>query len=45
MRFKVILRVSNFIHVKEVKTSLQVKDGHFSAQGIFIMIYGRYNKD
>jgi hypothetical protein len=34
----VILRVSNFIQVKEVKMSLKVKDGHFLAHGIFIMI-------
>jgi hypothetical protein len=38
MRFKDMLRVSNFIQVKEVKLNLQAKDGHFSAQGIFIMI-------
>jgi hypothetical protein len=31
MRYKVIMRVSYFIEVKEVNMSLQAKDGHFSA--------------
>jgi hypothetical protein len=38
MRSKVILRVCYFLQVKVVKMSLQAKDGHFSAQGILIMI-------
>jgi galactokinase/mevalonate kinase-like predicted kinase len=33
MRFKEILRVSNFIHVNEVKMTLQDKDEHFSSTG------------
>jgi hypothetical protein len=38
MRFTVILRVFNFIQVKEVKMSLQAKDEQFSALELLIMI-------
>jgi hypothetical protein len=38
MSVKVNMTVSYFIQVKVVIMSLQDKDGHFSAQGIFIMI-------
>jgi hypothetical protein len=38
MSIIVILMISYFIQVKVVKMSLQDKDGHFSAHGIFIMI-------
>jgi hypothetical protein len=38
MRIKVILLVSYFTKVKEVKISLQAKDGQFSPKGLFIVI-------
>jgi hypothetical protein len=38
LRIKGILKVPSFIQVKEVKMSLQVKDGKFSPQGLFIVV-------
>jgi hypothetical protein len=32
------LRVSYFIEAKELKKQLQTKDGHFSLQGLFVVI-------
>jgi hypothetical protein len=38
MRFKVFLRISYFMQVQKLKMYHQTKNGHFLAQGLFIVV-------